>query len=54
MTNRQIETPHLPEAEALYRRALKNLPGGNSRTTLFVTPHPPYAAYFFLLLLTDV
>jgi len=54
MTNRQIETPHLPEAEALYRRALKSLPGGNSRTTLFVTPHPPYAASGQGFLLTDV
>src|SRR5579884_485644 len=33
-----------PEAsDALYIRALEHLPGGNSRTTLFVPPHPPYA-----------
>jgi glutamate-1-semialdehyde 2,1-aminomutase len=33
----------MPESEALYGRALKRLPGGNSRSTLFVPPHPPYA-----------
>lgn len=31
-------------SEALYERALHCLPGGNSRTTVFVAPHPPYAA----------
>ncbi|HET6509704.1 MAG TPA: aminotransferase class III-fold pyridoxal phosphate-dependent enzyme [Baekduia sp.] len=35
--------PALPVADALYDRALGHLPGGNSRTTLFVAPHPPYA-----------
>jgi glutamate-1-semialdehyde 2,1-aminomutase len=30
-------------AQALYERALRSLPGGNSRSTLFVAPHPPYA-----------
>lgn len=34
--------PSLPRADALYDRALSCLPGGNSRTTLFVAPHPPY------------
>jgi glutamate-1-semialdehyde 2,1-aminomutase len=33
-----------PVADALYARALERLPGGNSRTTVFVAPHPPYAA----------
>jgi glutamate-1-semialdehyde 2,1-aminomutase len=32
-----------PSSDALYGRALEHLPGGNSRTTLFVAPHPPYA-----------
>lgn len=32
-----------PVARALYERALRSLPGGNSRSTLFVAPHPPYA-----------
>jgi glutamate-1-semialdehyde 2,1-aminomutase len=32
------------EARILYERALRSLPGGNSRSTLFVAPHPPYAA----------
>ncbi|HUN78068.1 MAG TPA: aminotransferase class III-fold pyridoxal phosphate-dependent enzyme [Solirubrobacteraceae bacterium] len=30
-------------SDALYDRALRSLPGGNSRTTVFVAPHPPYA-----------
>jgi glutamate-1-semialdehyde 2,1-aminomutase len=30
-------------SDALYARALGALPGGNTRTTLFVAPHPPYA-----------
>jgi glutamate-1-semialdehyde 2,1-aminomutase len=29
--------------DALYERALRRLPGGSSRSTLFVAPHPPYA-----------
>jgi len=32
-------------SDALYERALKVLPGGNTRTTVFELPHPPYAAY---------
>jgi glutamate-1-semialdehyde 2,1-aminomutase len=32
-----------PAAQILYERALRSLPGGNSRSTLFVAPHPPYA-----------
>ncbi|CAN5671410.1 aspartate aminotransferase family protein [soil metagenome] len=31
------------EQDALYSRAAQVLPGGNTRTTLFVAPHPPYA-----------
>jgi glutamate-1-semialdehyde 2,1-aminomutase len=30
-------------SEELYERARKRFPGGSSRTTLFVEPHPPYA-----------
>lgn len=30
-------------SDALHARALRALPGGNTRTTLFVPPHPPYA-----------
>lgn len=30
-------------SDALFAQATKHLPGGNSRTTLFVEPHPPYA-----------
>jgi glutamate-1-semialdehyde 2,1-aminomutase len=33
----------MPAAQALYERALRSLPGGNARSTLFVEPHPPYA-----------
>jgi glutamate-1-semialdehyde 2,1-aminomutase len=29
--------------EDLYRRAVDVMPGGTTRTTLFVAPHPPYA-----------
>ena len=32
-----------PSGDALYERALRRLPGGSSRTTVFVPPHPPYA-----------
>jgi len=32
------------DSEALYERALRVLPGANTRSTLFVPPHPPYAA----------
>ena len=30
-------------SDQLYERAQRFLPGGNSRTTVFVEPHPPYA-----------
>lgn len=33
-----------PISDALYERALKVMPGGNTRTTVFELPHPPYAA----------
>ena len=29
--------------ERLYQRAVEVMPGGNTRSTLFVAPHPPYA-----------
>ncbi len=32
-----------PASEALFERAVLSLPGGNTRSTLFVPPHPPYA-----------
>ena len=31
-------------SHALYERALSSLPGGNTRTTVFMTPYPIYAA----------
>lgn len=31
-------------SQALYNRALKSLPGGNTRTTVFMKPYPVYAA----------
>lgn len=34
----------MPASDRLYARATAALPGGNTRTTLFVAPHPPYAA----------
>jgi glutamate-1-semialdehyde 2,1-aminomutase len=30
--------------ERLYQRAVEVMPGGNTRSTVFVAPHPPYAA----------
>ncbi|RIK46185.1 MAG: aspartate aminotransferase family protein [Chloroflexi bacterium] len=32
------------DAKRLYERARKVMPGGNSRTTVYQAPHPPYAA----------
>jgi glutamate-1-semialdehyde 2,1-aminomutase len=37
-------TAHAQAGEALYERALRVLPGASTRSTLFVPPHPPYAA----------
>ncbi len=39
------DTPSVetPAGEALYERARARLPGGNSRSTVYVPPHPPYA-----------
>ncbi len=34
----------LPASDALYSRATTYLPGGNTRTQVFVPPRPPYAA----------
>ncbi|BBY28507.1 aspartate aminotransferase family protein [Mycolicibacterium sediminis] len=31
-------------ADEVFERAARVIPGGNTRSTLFVTPHPPYAA----------
>jgi glutamate-1-semialdehyde 2,1-aminomutase len=31
-------------SDALFERARKVMPGGNTRTTIFLKPHPPYAA----------
>jgi glutamate-1-semialdehyde 2,1-aminomutase len=36
-------TVALVDGDALYARAVDVLPGGNTRSTLFVAPHPPYA-----------
>ncbi len=32
-----------PRSFALFKRAIRSLPGGNTRTTVFVSPYPPYA-----------
>jgi len=32
-----------PQSAALYQRALKSLPGGNTRTTVYIKPFPLYA-----------
>lgn len=39
----QMQPANLPRSAALYERALKSLPGGNSRSTIFREPHPIYA-----------
>ncbi|HEY3970796.1 MAG TPA: aminotransferase class III-fold pyridoxal phosphate-dependent enzyme [Solirubrobacteraceae bacterium] len=44
MEQTPIVPAEMPAAQALYERALHSLPGGNARSTLFVEPHPPYAA----------
>lgn len=44
MEQTPIAAAEAPTAQTLYERALRSLPGGNSRSTLFVAPHPPYAA----------
>jgi glutamate-1-semialdehyde 2,1-aminomutase len=38
-----LSNANLPAADKLHDRALASLPGGNTRTTLFVPPRPPYA-----------
>jgi len=43
-----------PRADRLYDRALARMPGGNSRTSLFVAPHPPYAVSGVGCRLTDI
>ena len=43
MTSAPTHGARLDAADALYERALAALPGGNSRTTVFVPPRPPYA-----------
>lgn len=41
-------------SEALFRRSLKVMPGGNTRTTVFMKPHPFYAARGYGCRLVDV
>jgi glutamate-1-semialdehyde 2,1-aminomutase len=41
-------------SKALYERALKVMPGGNTRTTVFMKPHPFYAARGYGCRLVDV
>jgi len=41
-------------SESLYEQALERLPGGNTRTSIFVSPRPPYAARGDGFTLTDV
>jgi glutamate-1-semialdehyde 2,1-aminomutase len=43
-----------PAADALFERALRRMPGGNSRSLQFVEPHPPYAASGAGCRITDV
>ena len=48
------ETPSATQSEALYRRALKVMPGGVSRNTVLRKPHPLYAAHASGCRITDV
>jgi glutamate-1-semialdehyde 2,1-aminomutase len=41
--NRGEDHGKISADEQLYERALRHLPGANSRSTVFVPPHPPYA-----------
>ena len=43
----------MPVSQALYERALKVMPGGNTRTTVYMKPHPFYAAHGQGCRLTD-
>jgi glutamate-1-semialdehyde 2,1-aminomutase len=46
VTDRQTDLFREPGSQAaqLYERARQVLPGGNTRTTVYQSPHPPYAA----------
>ena len=35
----------MPVSQALYERAMKVMPGGNTRTTVYMKPHPFYASH---------
>ena len=48
------DTPRASQSEALYRRALKVMPGGVSRNTVLRKPHPLYAARASGCRITDV
>ena len=43
----------MPVSQALYDRALKVMPGGNTRTTVYMKPHPFYASHGSGCRLTD-
>ncbi|MCY3648438.1 MAG: aspartate aminotransferase family protein [Acidimicrobiaceae bacterium] len=49
-----MDTPRASQSEALYRRALKVMPGGVSRNTVLRKPHPLYAAHASGCRITDV
>ena len=48
------DTARASQSEALYRRALKVMPGGVSRNTVLRKPHPLYAAHASGCRITDV
>jgi len=43
----------MPVSQALYDRAVKVMPGGNTRTTVYMKPHPFYASHGSGCRLTD-
>jgi len=43
MTETKISHRSMPGSRTLYERATRSLPGGNTRTTVFMQPHPIYA-----------
>jgi glutamate-1-semialdehyde 2,1-aminomutase len=43
-----------PRSRALFERAVRSIPGGSTRTTVYTVPYPPYVAYGEGLRIHDV
>lgn len=44
----------MPRSRALFERAIRLMPGGNTRTTVFTPPHPVYASHGSGCIIVDV